>query len=57
MPGNASPGEKIVGVMSGGDGFTLLQAEDFCRILHADAAIRYCDGMVRVMAVRPKEVR
>lgn len=47
--------EKIVGVMTGGDGFTLEEAENFCRIMHADAAIRYCDGLVRVLAVRQHE--
>ncbi len=48
--------EKIMGVMTGGDGFTLKAAEDFCRIMHADAAIRYENGLVRVMAVRAQEV-
>ncbi len=44
--------EKIVGVITGGDGFTIENAEAFCRIMHADAAIRYENGLVRVMAVR-----
>ncbi len=44
--------EKIVGVITGSDGLTLEEVEAFCRFLHADAAIRYENGLVRVMAVR-----
>lgn len=48
--------ENIVGTLTGGDGLTLEEAEDFCRTMHADAAIEYCAGIVRVMAVRARGV-
>ena len=48
--------EKIVAAISGGDDLTIEDAENFCRIMHADAAIGYCNGIVRICAVRQREV-
>lgn len=48
--------EKAVGTLTGGNGFTLEEAEGFCAALHADAAIEYRDGIVTVMAIRVPEV-
>lgn len=45
--------EKVVGTFMGGDGLTIEKAEDFCRILHADAVVEYNDGLLKVHAVRP----
>lgn len=48
--------ENIIGTLTAGDDVTLEEAEAFCRILHADAAISFEGGLVRVAAVRSRQV-